>query len=288
LKKGRIIKLTGGLYTVIDADGNRQELKPLGIFRIQDIKPKVGDLVECDDNSIVKVFPRKNDLSRPPIANVDQALIIQSAKEPGFSLPLLDRFLVVIAASEVDPVIIVTKTDLLTLSERRELEETMAFYSPHYPVIWFSTRTHEGQAEIEAITRSKVNVLTGQTGAGKSSLLNSLNPDLQLATDIISKALGRGKHTTRTVELISFYQGWIADTPGFSQLDITGIDTDHLRELFPEFLLYSSQCRFNGCTHLHEPDCQVRKALKENKILRQRYENYADFFQEIHAAKPRY
>jgi ribosome biogenesis GTPase len=288
LKKGQIIKLTGGLYTVIDEDGVKKQVKPLGIFRYQDIKPKVGDWVAVDDHSITQVFARKNDLSRPAIANIDQALIIQSAKEPDFSFGLLDRFLVIVADANIDAVIIVTKIDLCSVQDRQELAKNMAFYEEFYPVIWFSTKTYEGQEKIESLTQSKINVVTGQTGAGKSSLLNVLNPKLQLATNQISKALGRGKHTTRTVELIPFFHGWIADTPGFSQLDITNIEQSRLRDLFPDFLPYASHCRFNGCSHIHEPECQVRNAVDEGKILKSRYENYVNFHEEIRSTKPRY
>lgn len=288
LKKGQIIKLTGGWYTVIDSSGEKKQVKPLGIFRYQDIKPKVGDWVEYDDQSIIRVKPRKNDLSRPAIANIDQALIIQAAKEPDFSFVLLDRFLVVVANANIDAVIVVTKTDLCSTIERDHLAGKLAFYDTHYPIIWFSAKTHEGQDDIEAITKAKINVLTGQTGAGKTSLLNTLNPELHLATNQISKALGRGKHTTRTVELIPFFQGWMADTPGFSQLDITGIEKEHLRDLYPDFKPFATKCRFNVCSHIHEPDCQVRIAMEEGKILKDRYENYVNFYDEIRMTKPRY
>lgn len=288
MKKGRIIKLTGGLYTVIDENKNRYELKPLGIFRILENKPKVGDIVTFDEQSINGLFPRENNLLRPAIANVDQALLVHAAKAPDFSFPLMDRFLILIESAGIRPVIIISKMDLLSTLERELLEKKLAYYRHYYPVIYFSTKTKEGQEAIEQITRDKVNVLAGQTGAGKSSLLNAMNPELELATDEISKALGRGKHTTRVVELIQFHDGWIADTPGFSYLELVDIDKDRLRELYPDFTEYSAACRYNSCSHTHEPGCAVKDAYREGKILAERYENYVKFLEEIQAIKPRY
>ena len=186
--------MIGGLYTVIDAEENRYLLKPLGIFRYQNEKPKVGDFVTFDADSIVEIDQRQNELVRPSIANVDQVLVVQSAKEPDFSFTLLDRFLVLIEHSGIKPVIIVTKTDLLSDQESRELREKLDYYTNDYDVIFFSAVSKENLAKIIQITSDKVNVLAGQTGTGKSSLLNTIDERLDLATDEISKALGRGKH----------------------------------------------------------------------------------------------
>ncbi len=288
MKKGRVMKLVGGIYTVRDETGQRKNLRPLGIFRHRGMKPKVGDIVEFDENSIVKVFLRENDLVRPAICNVDQALLVMSAKQPDFSFNLLDRFLVLIHQQLIDPVIIVTKIDLLKESELAQLRSKLDYYARFYPVITVSNKTGENISAVSAIARDKVNVLAGQTGAGKSSLLNAINPELQLATDEISLALGRGKHTTRHVELIEFASGWIADTPGFSKLEFINIDHERLKDYYPDFTELSAKCRFNGCTHIHEPGCAVRKAYEEGIILKERYENYLRFHQEIKAIKPKY
>lgn len=288
MKKGRIIKLIGGLYTVIDAEENRYLLKPLGIFRYQNEKPKVGDFVTFDADSIVEIDQRQNELVRPSIANVDQVLVVQSAKEPDFSFTLLDRFLVLIEHSGIKPVIIVTKTDLLSDQENRELREKLDYYTNDYDVIFFSAVSKENLAKIIQITSDKVNVLAGQTGTGKSSLLNTIDERLDLATDEISKALGRGKHTTRHVELIRFHHGWIADTPGFSRLEFQDIPLENLPLLYPDFLRLADRCKFNGCSHVHEPDCAVEEACKQKLIPAERYENYLRFHEEIRLQKPKY
>ncbi len=288
MKKGRIIKSLGALYIVVDEFMIRHEMKALGILRYQNEKPKVGDMVMFDDFSIVKLLERENDLVRPSICNIDQALLITSAKAPEFSFNLLDKFLLLIVASNIKPVIVVSKMDLLKTDETIILRQKLAYYHRFFPVLYFSTKTKEGLQDIVEITSGKVNVLAGQTGAGKSSLLNTLNPELHLATDEISKALGRGKHTTRHVELIQFQAGWIADTPGFSKLDFTGLEADTFGQFYPDFFALSHDCRFNGCTHTHEPGCKVKLAYESQEILPERYENYLHFYEEIKAIKPRY
>ncbi len=288
LEKGRIIKLIGGWYTVAGCDGKRRDVKPLGIFRYQNERPKVGDIVSFDDESILSVETRTNDLVRPSICNVDQVLLIMSAKRPEFSLQLLDRFLILILNSRITPAIIITKTDLMTKDERETLEKTAEYYRSFFPTVFVSNKTNEGLEEIKKLTKGKTNVLAGQTGAGKSSLLNSLNPTLELKTDDISEALGRGKHTTRHVELIEFGDGWIADTPGFSKLDFIDIEPDSLQNLYPDFVNLSEGCRFSGCRHLKEPDCKVKEAVEAGSILKERYDNYCRFYAEIKAIKPKY
>ncbi|MBU1144836.1 MAG: ribosome small subunit-dependent GTPase A [Firmicutes bacterium] len=289
MKKGRIIKLTGGLYTVIDENKNRVQLRPLGIFRHHNEQPKVGDMVMYDQFSILSLLPRENDLVRPAISNVDQALLINAATDPHFSFMLLDKFLALIEAAHIKPVIIVSKIDLLNEVELSDLKEKLNYYQTYFKVIYFSTKTKVGIEEIKEVVKNKVNVLAGQTGAGKSSLLNTIDPSLNLKTDIISKALGRGKHTTRHVELIDFgIGGWIADTPGFSKLEFTSIEATKLTENYPDFFELGKKCKFKGCTHVHEPECQIKKEYSEGKILPERYENYVKLYEEIKAIKSRY
>lgn len=280
--------MVGGVYTVMSADGTRHELKPLGVFRHKNISPKVGDIVDFDDNNITHVHERKNELYRPMVANVDQALIVNSAKRPNFSFLLLDKFLAMTEAFGIQPVIIVSKIDLMTEAELESLKASLAYYAEYFKVIFYSSKTSEGIPQILEVTKGKVNVLAGQTGAGKSSLLNAINPDLNLATDEISEALGRGKHTTRHVEIFTFGHGFIADTPGFSKLEFVDFQADQLRFYYPDFFEKSDQCKFYECTHTHEPGCEIKRLVKHGEIPEVRYDNYVLIYEEILAIKPKY
>ncbi len=287
-KEGRIIKLIGALYTVIDDENNTYVLKPLGIFRYKNIQPKVGDLVVFNEDSIIDMKTRINDLYRPMIANVDQVLLVNSAKKPDFSFLLLDKFLTLIEANDIKPIIIITKIDLLDDGEMKALKAKINYYEKFYSIIYFSAKTKEGVEDILKITKNKVNVLAGQTGAGKSTLLNTIDPSLNIQTNEISKALGRGKHTTRHVELIRFGEGFIADTPGFSKLEFIDYQADQLRYYYPDFFELSKNCKFYECTHIHEPGCAVIDGYKKGEILQERYENYLFIYQEIKSQKPIY
>ncbi|QWC00432.1 ribosome small subunit-dependent GTPase A [Mycoplasmatota bacterium] len=288
MNKGRIIKLVGGLYTVLDQHNKRHTLKPLGVFRHKNIKPKVGDIVEFNEDSITKVDERINDLYRPLIANVDQVLLVNSAKDPNFSFLLLDKFVTLIESNHIKPVIIVTKIDLLNKDELEKLKDKLSYYRKFYEIIYFSSITKENLESIKDITKNKVNVLAGQTGAGKSTILNTINPNLEIRTNQISKALGRGKHTTRHVELIEFGQGFIADTPGFSSLEFKEMTLENIKYYFVDFFELSHQCKFNECTHIHEPGCEVKKQLEKGNILQERYDDYLHIYNEVKAMKPMY
>jgi ribosome biogenesis GTPase len=288
LKKGRIIKLIGGLYTVIGQEGLRYELKPRGIFRHKNIQLKVGDWVTFTDDVIEEVEERKNDLYRPMIANVDQVLLVNSAVHPDFSFLLLDKFLTLIEANHIQTVIIITKIDLMDQESLLNLKEKMTYYEQFYPVIYFSSKTKENLDKIKEVTKGKINVLAGQTGAGKSTILNTMNPNLDITTNEISMALGRGKHTTRHVELIAFGEGYIADTPGFSSLEFKDITANEIKDYFIDFFALSHLCKFNQCTHIHEPKCEIIKQVKNGKILKERYDDYQHIYQEVKAIKPKY
>ena len=222
------------------------------------------------------------------ISNVDQALLVNSAKKPNFSFLLLDKFLAMIEAFNIVPIIIVTKVDLMTEIELEDLKKKLSYYEQYFKVIYFSKVTKVGMNEILDITDHKVNVLAGQTGAGKSTLLNTIDPNLNLATNEISKALGRGKHTTRHVQIYEFGKGYIADTPGFSKLEFENFQSDQLKYYYPDFFQHSSKCKFHECNHIHEPGCEVKRLMNAGEILNIRYDNYVTIFQEILAIKPKY
>ncbi len=288
LKEGIIVKLIGGLYTVKADDGKKYELKARGKFRHLGESPKVGDHVVFDDFYILNVKKRNNNLVRPPICNVDQAILINSAKQPDFSLQLLDRFLLQIELAGIRPVIVVTKIDLLTNEERARLEEMLSYYQKFYDILFISNKTGENVEQMKSILAHKISVFAGQSGAGKSSILNALDSSFQLNTGEISKALGRGRHTTRHVELYEICEGYVADTPGFSKLDLFNVTEEDIRDHFVDFATLSQQCRFRGCYHDHEPGCAVKRELEKGNIPQSRYRNYLQTLQELRQQKPRY
>jgi len=288
LKEGLIIKLIGGLYTVLDNDNKSHKLKARGKFRHIKQSPKVGDKVLFDDDFIKEVKPRENNLSRPAVCNVDQAILINSAREPFFSFNLLDRFLMLIENEDITPVIVITKIDLLTEEELSKLKGKMDYYESFYEVVYLSSKTKENVEALHYLFDKKISVFAGQTGAGKSSLLNAINPEFNLETNEISKALGRGKHTTRHSELLPVLGGLVADTPGFSKLEFYDIDIDNVPLNFVDFFELSNQCKYRGCTHLNEPNCKVKEEVENGNILHSRYENYKIIYDEIKNQKPKY
>ena len=284
----RIIRIISNQYLVADEEGNRIECVAMGKVRLQD-KPRVGDWVQItqfsDQTGIEKILPRKNSLIRPLIANVDQALIVMSAKDPDFSCTLVDRILFLIVHASIKPVLCITKMDLV--SEDDPVHEWIQDYrNSGYQVVL--SRREELSEELAEVLKDKVTVLTGQSGVGKSSLLNKLNPDFQLQTQEISKALGRGKHTTRHVELHEVAGGWVADTPGFSSLDFSHMSASDLAASVPDFAPYLGQCRFRDCIHQNEPGCAVKEAVQQNRISRIRYENYKECLTLVQGRKEKY
>jgi ribosome biogenesis GTPase / thiamine phosphate phosphatase len=293
MAEGKIIKALSGFYYVL-SDGEITQCRGRGIFRKNKVTPLVGDYVEFQaDNEtegyILKVFERKNELVRPPIANVDQAILVFSAREPDFSTTLLDRFLVLVESKGIDPLICITKMDLLQQDEIREIEEYAEHYGSFgYEVVVTSSKTEQGIEELSPYLRDKTSVFAGQSGVGKSTLLNVIKPELDLKTAMISSHLGRGKHTTRHVELIHIGDGLVADTPGFSSLEFTDIEVEELPQCFPEMVEASEQCKFRGCLHINEPKCAVKNAVDTGDIPSYRYDHYLTFHQEIKDRKPRY
>lgn len=277
---GRVIKLISNKWTV-ENKGEYYECSSIGKFRYQKVSPLVGDIVEFDekDNIIKKILPRKNELIRPPVANIDQALILVSCKEPNFSSNLLDKMLVVIEYNNVKPVICFTKYDLL--EETTEIDDIISYYKS----IGYEVYINNELSDIKKILNGKLSVLTGQTGVGKSSLLNKLKMDLNLATGEISKALGRGRHTTRHVELLEIEGGLVADTPGFSSLDFIGMDKNDIKDNFIEFYANQDRCKYKDCVHIKEDGCYIKKLLEEGKIRNTRYENYKKFIESLEEKK---
>ena len=295
MKKGIILKALSGFYYVEDQETKEMiQCRSRGLFRKQKITPLVGDhvefLVEPDGNGyVMDIGPRKNELVRPPIANVDLALVVFSVKEPDFSPKLLDRFLAVIEMNQIEPIIVLTKMDLLSEEERQAIDSSIQYYKQiGYEVIETSSKQHEGINVVNDLIKDRIVVICGQSGVGKSSLLNAIDQTLKIQVNEISKALGRGKHTTRHVELHKLSDGLIADTPGFSSLDLDQLEAIDLSQCFVEFYERSEQCKFRGCLHENEPRCAVKAAVETGEILPTRYENYLQFLTEIKSRKPKY
>lgn len=312
--KGKIVKQISNHYDVLLEDGEVITARAKGKLRHmkldQDspfyksvssrskketvhmqINPKVGDhVVLYKDQEIYvmdEILPRKNDLFRPDIANIDQVLLVFSATMPDFNVKLLNKFLTILSFYHVDIYIILTKTDLLTMDEKKPIKEILNYYDLiGYPHIEINVKDLSDVSKIDDLMDSKVTVVSGQTGVGKSTLLNHLMPHLNIQTQEISLALGRGKHTTRHTELYPYKGGLIADTPGFSKLSFELIKKETLKEGFNEFSQYT--CKFSSCDHIKEPFCGVKEAVKQGLILQSRYEDYLSFYQEIEEIKIKY
>lgn len=286
MREGKIIKSISGEYTIETSD-SKIICKPRGIFRYKGMTPKVGDevLVNEETKSILEIKPRKNDLIRPVIANVDKAFLVFSVKEPELNLNLLDRMLAIIEFNNIEPIIIFTKLDLL--SEVEYYNNIKEYYKKIGYKIYESSKEYlptEVLPEIEG----KLCVLAGQSGVGKSTLLNNFDSSLTLKTNEISKALGRGKHTTRHVELLEIANGYLADTPGFGTVDFIGMEAIDLSQSFREFFDSVKKCKFSQCLHINEPNCEVKRKVESGDILKSRYENYLLFVKEISTYKKKY
>lgn len=254
MAEGKIIKALSGFYYVKSNDTIFQ-CRGRGVFRKNNITPLVGDNVvftaENDrEGYIMEIKERENELVRPPIANVDQAILIFSAKDPEFSPHLLDRFLVIIESYQIKPIIVITKIDLANSDELLNIKQyAKAYEKIGYDVLLTSSKNEIGLEDIYPLLENKITVFAGQSGVGKSSLLNALQPELNLETKAISKHLGRGKHTTRHVELLEIGNGLVADTPGFSSLDFSNIEAEELTYCYPEMKERFANCKFRGCLH---------------------------------------
>ena len=273
---GRIIKIVSNDYTVKCEDGNTYICKARGVFRNKKITPLVGDFVKItkEKNLIEEIMKRKNELIRPPVSNIDIALVVTSAKEPDFSSNLLDKMIDIIEFNNIVPVICISKYDLL--DNTKEMDEIIEYYKKIGYKVFINTQIED----IKKIFKDNVTILTGQTGVGKSSLINRLEKSMDLKTGEISKALGRGKHTTRHTELFELFDGYVADTPGFSSLNFIGMNKEDIRDNFIEFNEYKDKCKYRDCMHVNEDDCEIKRRVSNNEILKSRYDNYVKFILE--------
>lgn len=272
--QGKIIKILSNDYTVLS--NNKIYLcKARGKFRNMQLTPVVGDeiIFDVEKKYIIEILPRKNCLVRPPVSNIDICVVVTSLKDPLFSSNLLDKLLTIIEFNNIKPVICFTKLDLLSNEELKQFNEIFKYYKK----IGYEVYDNLQLDEFKKIFENKIVVFTGQSGAGKSSLLNKLDSSLNLKTDDISYALNRGKHTTRHVELMSLLSGFVADTPGFSAVNFDDMQQSDIRDNFIEFNEYKEFCKYRDCMHEKEDDCEIKRQVESGNILRTRYENYLKF-----------
>jgi ribosome biogenesis GTPase len=317
MPSGLIIKALSGFYYVLP-DGETTmssiQCRARGIFKNRGESPLVGDRVKYEltdngDGSVNEILPRTSELVRPQVANVDLAVLVFAVQEPALNLQLLDKFLVHTESSGLHAIICLTKQDLVkesptaviavdddaSLLDDKEIPQTMndvvrLYEAIGYQVVVTSAKLGIGVDTVLERLAGCISVFAGQSGVGKSSLLNAMVPGLQLETNQISMKLGRGKHTTRHVELIRLNNGGlVADTPGFSSLDFMQVkEAEDLSDSFIEFQQYSAHCKFRGCQHLHEPGCKVIEAKNQGLIAASRYKHYLHFLGEIKERKRRY
>ncbi len=286
--KGIIVKGIGGFYYV-RYNKNIYECKARGKFRKQNIKPLVGDYVHFTYNdhtkqgAIEEILNRKVELKRPPVANVDQVIIVFAIKNPNLDIKLLDKLLIMGEYHNLDLKICINKIDNAENSDIEYLN--MIYKNTPYELIFSSVKQNIGLNKIKNALKNKITVFAGPSGVGKSSILNSIQKGFELKTGDISKKIKRGKHTTRHTELLELdLGGWVVDTPGFTSLDIDYLETENLDQLFPEFRKYLDMCRFSNCIHINEPGCAIKKALDEGKISNSRYDNYVYFTNQLQEA----
>ncbi len=291
--EGKIVKGIAGFYYVHIAGEGIYACKAKGIFRKENRKPLVGDNVEIEithekdsEGSIVRIFPRKSELIRPAVANVDQALLIFAMTKPEPNYNLLDRFLIMMRQQGLECILCFNKRDLSNEAERDAVAQI--YENSGCRSLFVSAVTKEGMDALSEILRGRTTAVAGPSGVGKSSIVNSLQERKRMETGAISEKIARGKHTTRHSELIAISDDtYIMDTPGFSSLSLFDMEKEKLKTYYPEFVPYEPQCRFMTCAHIHEPVCGIKKALEEGRINKTRYDNYTAFYEELREKEKR-
>ena len=285
--QGKIIRGIAGFYYVHVPEVGVLECKAKGIFRKNKLKPLVGDFVEVSildienkKGNIDEVLERKNELIRPAVANIDQALVIFAVKKPEPNLNLLDRFLIMMQQKDIPCILVFNKSDLATEEEKQMLKEI--YQNSGCEILFISAKQDQGVEEVKTLLAGKTSTVAGPSGVGKSSLINKLQSGINMETGSISEKIERGKHTTRHTEFIPIGgDTFIMDTPGFSSLAVFDMEKEELERFYPEFDDYRDNCRFNGCSHTHEPGCSVKEAIESGKISKERYENYKLVYEEL-------
>ncbi len=285
--QGKIVKGIAGFYYVHVVESGVYECKAKGVFRKEKIKPLVGDNVEIEvlneepkEGNIIKILPRKNELIRPAVANIDQALVVFAVAKPDPHFNLLDRFLVMMETKNLPVVLCFNKSDI---ADEALIEKLRKVYEPTgYSLIFTSAREDDHIDQVREALKGKTTAIAGPSGVGKSSLINLIQPKANMETGDISRKIERGKHTTRHSELFPIDgKSYIMDTPGFSSLYVNDFEKEELKYYFPEFAEYEGKCRFNGCDHVHEPGCAVKEAVEEKKIHEIRYQDYIEMYEEL-------
>lgn len=285
--QGKIVKGIAGFYYVHVVESGLYECKAKGVFRKEKIKPLVGDLVEIDildeaekKGNIKDILERKNELIRPAVANIDQALVVFAVTKPKPHFNLLDRFLIMMESKDIPVILCFNKKDLVTEPEMQKLKSI--YEQCGYQIVFTSALQKENVKELKTLLQGKTTAIAGPSGVGKSSLINVFQPEARMETGSISEKIERGKHTTRHSELIWIEDNtYIMDTPGFSSLYTNEFEKEELKYYFTEFAPYESKCRFQGCDHVNEPECAVKEALSAGRIHPVRYENYLDMYKEL-------
>jgi ribosome biogenesis GTPase len=271
---GKIICINASIHKVLLENNTIIDTKTRGKLRNEKVEPVVGDsvIVNTETETIEKVLPRKNYLKRPLISNVDKLLIVMSTSIPTFSSYLIDKFLIIAKHNNIEPIIVITKTDMISRNEKSEIKK----YINYYRKLGIKVYINSSVSKIKREFIGSIVALTGQTGSGKSSLLNRIDASLRLKTGEVSESLGRGKHTTRLVELLEVNGGLIADTPGFSSLELD-LDKKKIKTYYPDF---NRNCKYRTCLHIKEQGCQIIELVNSGKIPKWRYENYIKFMSE--------
>ncbi len=285
--QGKIVKGIAGFYYVHVVESDVYECKAKGIFRKEKVKPLVGDNVEIEvlsevekTGNLVRILQRRNELARPAVANIDQALVVFAVSRPAPHYNLLDRFLVMMERKEIPAVLCFNKEDL---AERGQIEELRNIYGAcGYPLVFTSALEGKNLDNVIESLNGKTTAIAGPSGVGKSSLINRITPEANMETGSVSRKIERGKHTTRHSELFPVNgDTYIMDTPGFSSLYVNDFEKEDLKKYFPEFADYEGTCRFLGCDHMHEPGCMVKEAVERGRIHPVRYQNYTEMYEEL-------